>query len=153
MKKEFKVGSNFNRYIGLALSKVQNTWEHTSHDYFLKRDPSNPPRGITPHIAQKDQYQNDLLKLSPTEGSENKESSSPPRWEGNGYRKYAKQHRNFLTNKQTNKIKHRRTCCEMKIPHAILRNKKCHTINNFWPPNMNEGSPNCDPANAGTASR
>ena len=54
----------------------------------------------SPHIAQKDQCQKDLLKLSPTEGSEKKESSFPLHWDVNGYRKYAKQHKDFFKKKK-----------------------------------------------------
>ena len=35
--------------------------------------------------------------------------------------------------------------CEMKISPAILINKKCHTISDFWPPDLNESSRNFDP--------
>ena len=38
--------------------------------------------------------------------------------------------------------------CEMKISPAVSTNKKCHNHQRFLPPNVNEGSQNCDPADA-----
>ena len=40
--------------------------------------------------------------------------------------------------------------CEMKRSSAILINKKCDTISNFWPPNVDGSSPNWNPENAAT---
>ena len=43
-----------------------------------------------------------------------------------------------------------RQLSEMKIYPAISVNKKCPVISDFWPPNVNEGSQNSDPADAAT---
>ena len=38
----------------------------------------------------------------------------------------------------------------MKISPATLVNKKCQSLSDFWPPNVKEGSPACDPGDATT---
>ena len=46
--------------------------------------------------------------------------------------------------------------CEVKISPAILINKKINikqdvtAISGFWPPNVNEGSPHCNPLDSAT---
>ena len=40
--------------------------------------------------------------------------------------------------------------CEMKMPPARSMNRTVTAISDLWPPKVNEGSPNCDPADSAT---